>query len=251
MTGPTGNPAIDDLWLQDFDTTATAADEIAISPSFGKLTINPHRYFEYVETSKDVWVAEDRTAEQFRQLSRNKGFELMFTVDVKEFAPHLDWQFEKRVTVKSQRNSHWQRIVKPSMEEVLGMKFKKGDYAKAVNKLNGQYVEAHPILPDPDANFTVIKLVRVFSDRDACFKAWSERYGGATQPVPTATTPAQPATPAQPDYPASVYGDYKSWKETVPSIKDALEKGVLPPQVAIDFGVEVKYVINAKNGLYD
>lgn len=261
MTRPTGNPAIDDPWLQDFDNTATAADEIAISPSFGKLTINPHRYFEYVETSPGtgVWTAEDRTAEQYRQLSRNKGFEVMFAINIQEFAPHLAWQYERRVTIKSQRNSEWQRIVKPSMEKVLGMKFKKGDFAKAVGKLNGQYVEVHPELVDPDAAFPTIKFVRIFNNRDECFKAWSERYGGGSvqQPTPapasSGTAAPQPVTStADPEFPEGIYGDYAAWKSMVPSIKDALAKGAKLPQVAIDFGgVDIKYIINAKNGLYD
>jgi len=253
MTRPTGNPMIDDLWLQDFDNTATAADEMAIMPSFGKLTINP-RHFEYVEISKDQWEAQDRTPEQFRNLSRNKGFELIFTVNIQEFAPHLEWQFEKRVTIKSRRNSDWQRIVKPSMETVLGMKFKKGDFAKAVGQLNGKYVEVHPELPDPDANFSVIKFIRVFANRDECFKAWSERYGGqpSPAPAPSGTAPAQPVTQEDPEFPKDIYGDYDAWKSMVPGIKDALAKGGSLPQVAVDFGgVEVKYVINAKNGLYD
>lgn len=247
MTGLTGDPMIDDLWLQDFEQEAQAADAFSVRVNYGKLTIKPSRHTHWQDVD-GVRTPVVVTKEQFRQLStRDRTLELEFSVDIKEFNPTLEFDYARRVNI-SGGNTDWGKIVQPSLAKLLDKDTMKS-YVKVVNAINGKYVEVQDVPQVKDENFNTIKFLRIFADRGECFKAWGERFA-KDAPVPAAA-PAQPVAQEHPEYPASVYGDYASWKDTVPAVKDALAKDEPPATVATNFGVEVKYIINAQNGLYD
>jgi len=250
MTGPTGNPAIDDLWLQDLEQEAQAAEAFSVRINYGKLTVKPSRHTHWQDIN-GVRTPVEVTVEQFRQLStRDRTLELEFSVDIKEFNPTLEFEYTRRVNV-SGGNTDWNKIVQPSLAKLLDKNTMKS-YVKVMNTINGKYVEVQDVPQIKGEDFNTIKFLRIFPDRGECFKAWGERFGkdATSAPAPSGTA-AQHAQEEHPDYPASVYGDYTSWKDTVPSVKIQLEKGVTPAQAAIDYGVDIKYIINVQNGLYD
>ena len=143
MTGPTGNPAIDDLWLQDFEQEAQAADAFSVRVNYGKLTIKPSRHTHWQDIN-GVRTPVEVTVEQFRQLStRDRTLELEFSVDIKEFDPTLEFEYERRVNI-SGGNTDWGKIVQPSLGKLLDKNTMKS-YVKVVNAINGKYVEVQDV----------------------------------------------------------------------------------------------------------
>jgi hypothetical protein len=234
--------------LNDFADAAQAADKAGERLNFGQLTFGQSRFIHFERDDDGNFLdRKEITAEQYRQLpKRNTQMEICFRINVREFNPNINWDgdyYERYVAIKGGDND-WAKIVKPSLGKVLGKKAMQ-DYASALASVNGKYVQVADVPQVRDPDFNTIEFRTIYASRDECFLAWNERFGGQDRATKGATV--APAGAAVPD---GYTPD--SWKTTVPIIKDALAKpGADVNQVAANFMVPPKFVIDIQSGVYD
>jgi hypothetical protein len=183
----------------NFSDNLTAAAEDAATknerPNFGKCDITP-RYVQWVAAGESR-IPEEITGTQFAALPRNeRSLELVFEVNIQEFQPTLEFQYERKVMVG---NADWWSITVPALEKMFGKGCTKdANLSATVGKLQGQYIQANDVLQAktkrrPDPEYNTIQFVKVFESREACYAAWSERFGGGengSAPAPVAVAEA-------------------------------------------------------------
>lgn len=211
-----------------WDNVGEAADRgDSGGANFGKLDIKPGRYVHWVD-KEPVEV----TPEVFNSLpAKDKSLELVFTVDIQEMNPGLEWTYERNMRPG---DKDWHKIFKPALIELLGAdSMKAGAYSTTLQSLVGKYVEVHDVPQVKNPEYNTIKIVRIFASKDECFAAYKERFGGTD-----ATGAAIPATA-----PLSTPPGYtpETWASVVPSIKDALKTTAMP-DVAAQYQVEVRFI---------
>lgn len=235
-------------YFDDFAQAAAEAEKRSEMVNFGKLTTtkNPPRYVWFEKDADGNF--KDRheiEAEQYRQLVTSKPnevqMEICFNVDVKEFNPNLDWDFFVYVPIKAGKNSDWTKVVKPSLQKLLG-KAKMQDFKGVLEYLEGKYVQVKsvPQLNSPD--FNTIEFVRIYASRDECFEDWNARFGGtgqsqASQPVATSTGVPDGYTP-------------ETFQSVLPQLKAELAKGADPIKLAGDYMLTPVVIQNIKDGVY-
>lgn len=172
---------------------ADAAEAAQFRSNFGKLTISDVRYMKFTR-DESGWGVEDISLEEYLTLKRGSGMEVTLCVDIQEFNPSLDFNYERRVRVGS---PDWRKTFASSVEAVLG----KGCMSKAnrqgtLKGLVGSYVETHDVPQQPAKNdghinqatgepYRTIKIARVFDTREACYEAYVERFGQVGEKVAT------------------------------------------------------------------
>lgn len=162
------------LWLDDLPQVEK---EAITGSQFGKLSMHPR----YVMWEKKV--PTEITREQWEKLSgRARSQEAVFTIDVQEFNPTLDFIYERKMQVGGR---DWRVTFRPSVEEVMGADSMSAEnMATTLRKLVDAYVEVHDVPQQPKKSkspsekvFNTIKLVRVFESREKCYAAYVERFG--------------------------------------------------------------------------
>lgn len=236
-----------DNFYDQIEAQAAASESVGVRSNFGKLTIKPGRYVHWQGKYPNS-VAVEVTAEQFAKLpAKETRLEVVFNVNIKEFNPDLAWEYERKVQIG---DMDWRKTVLPSISEALGKKISKGGYAQAFQEIDGKYVEAQDVPQlDKEGNertytgqdgavhvANTIKIARIFANRDECFKAWSEKFGGSGAPAPQTGS----------DVPEA-YGDMATWQSVWGDIKSALASGKTVPQVAAEYGVQVKHIVQVQN----
>lgn len=217
-------PANESFW-DAVDESADRGD--AAGANFGQISITPHRYIQWVDKEP-----VDVTPEIFNTLpAEEKSLELLFAVDIQGMNPDLEWKYERRMRPG---DKDWQKILKPSLIELLGKdSMKKGNYSKALQELDGKYVEAHDVPQIKNPEYGTIKIVRIFASKEECFTAYKERFGGSDSGT---TTPAS----APLSHPANYTAE--TWAQMVAPIKAELAKGTSVPDVAGQYQVEVPFI---------
>ena len=148
--------------------------------AFGKLSISEMRYRIVEKTSDGGWEGRDVEVKEYTaaQPVRNQLFKTVeptFLVDVQEFNPDLQWQYERRVQIN---DPDWKATVAPSIEAIYGGGSAVGDGLRdSLSKLVGSYVEVQDEPQVGDPAYNTINFVRVFESRDACYAAYVERFG--------------------------------------------------------------------------
>jgi hypothetical protein len=225
-----------DFWSQYGDEVLGEAEKAAAEgltrSSFGKLSLK-NRYYFFSGSPETGWGVEDCDFETYRKrmgdpkLKRSTALDVIFTVDVQEMNPSLEFQFERGVRVGQ---PDWVKTLVPSIEAVFGtgsMGAKKRGATMA--SLNGAYVEVHSVPQQPKKNdkhinretgqpYTTVSLARVFENKDECAKAYVEVFG-------------EPGEVTLPPFPPD-YGDEETWakirdENVIPEIGQMLsdEKG--------------------------
>jgi hypothetical protein len=213
----------DDKFWETLDEEASAAETFSAKASFGQVSITPHRYIQWNDgTPTDV------SAEVFATLpERQRSLELLISINIQEFRPSLDFQYERRVRIG---DSDWWATVRPSVEAIMGKgSMSAGRYAQTFGKLNGSYVEIHDVPKQKEEGYNTVKFIHLFGSRDECYNAWKERYGDDG----VASTPVDNVPEGW---------DAAVWAETAKGIKELLAKGEQPVDIAPRYGVEVRYI---------
>ena len=233
MTDAPINPADQNFW-NAVGEEADRAD--SAGANFGQLSITPARYIRWVDRQP-----VDVTPAEFGALpAAEKSLELLFTVDIRGMNSSLEWQYERKVRPG---DKDWHKILKPALAELLGAdSMKKGMYSQTLQSINGKYVQADDVPQIKNPEYSTIKIVRIFANKEECFAAYQERFAAGTTPG----APATPATPAAP--PLSVPPNYtlETWTSIVPSIKQALQTQDVPT-VAAQYQVDPNFVAEIAN----
>lgn len=163
----------------EFDFAGTAQEEAQVASgklNFGKLKITP-RFVQW----KDNQPTEIDAATYANLGARERSLEYVFTVDIQEFKPELQFTYERKVQVGG---LDWSKILKPSLEAVCGKgSSDKELLAATLRSLNGRYVCAEdvpqtPTTKKPDrAKYSTVQLAALYDTREACHAAWQEKYG--------------------------------------------------------------------------
>lgn len=245
----TQDPTQDAMWGA-FAQEAENADKAGERLYFGQLTFGEPRYIHWKRDNEDD--PAERvviTREQFAQISKSgdRQMEVCFQVNVSEFRPDWDWTHERFVAIKG-GNTDWNKVVKPSLVALLGKKAMENEPA-ALQSLAGKYVQVADVPQVRGGDYSTIKFMAIYPDRDACFSAWNERFGENAQ---TASQPTASAPVMTQAFPSDVYGAYQAWVDTVPSIKEALaQPGATVASVAQAFAVTPNWIVKVQNGDYD
>lgn len=205
---------------------ADAKEAFSAKSFFGKLTINNGRFIHWVD-NQPVEVSQ----EEFVALpTRDRSMELHFLVDIKEFRPDFEYQYERNVRLG---DSDWWKTLRPSVEAIFGEgSMSKGKYGDTFAKLNGAYVEVSDVPQQKKPEYGTISITRVFKNREECYAAWSERYGSSASSSGASGVPE--------GWDASV------WAEYVPEIRKALEEGTPVAEIASNYGLKVSDVLEVK-----
>ena len=227
-----------------------AAQEGLVRSSFGELTLS-NRYYFFSGSPETGWGVEDCDLETYQarmkdqKLRRSTGLDLVFSINVQEFNPSLEFTYERKVRVGQ---ADWTKTLVPSIEAVFGkgsMGAKKR--GKTMGALNGAYVEVHAVPQQPKKNdkhinaetgeaYKTVKLARVFASKDECYAVYVETFG-----EPDLSLPAFPKS----------YGDVETWEtikseSVTPKVKELLDGGMkeeaVVKMVAKEFGVKDGFV---------
>lgn len=156
--------------------------------NFGKCTITS-RFIQWQDNAEGGRSPVEVTAAQFQKLDpKTRTQEAVIAVDIQEFNPGLQFTYSRKVNVGG---LDWNKIFKPSLFKVLGVKANEDKAAQAkqlgaaLRKLNGAYVGIEdvpqtPTKKQPDSKYNTAKLVTVYADRAECYGAWKSVYGGAS-----------------------------------------------------------------------
>lgn len=202
--------------------------------NFGKLTVTQVGMKKWNRDADGNIVGRpsDITGAEWDKLPKKDKFvEVMFSIDVQEFNPELQFTYERKVSIIGGKKSDWAQIVSPSIDKVFG----KG---KMLSQLNGLYVEVQDVPQINDPQYNTIQFVRVFKNRDEAFAAYQEKKGGGKS-APVASDSGSEFPP--------IYGNMDTWIETAKFIKADLEAGQSLPDVAKTYGVDVSWVNKAKS----
>ena len=212
----------DQTFWDTVEKEASAVESFSARASFGQITIVPNRYIKWTDGQPS-----DVSPEEFITLpSKNSSLELKFKVNVQEFRPEIDWEYNRDVRIGG---ADWWRTVRPSIEDAMGKgSMSKGNYNKTLQRLDGSYVEIHDVPKQKEPDYNTIKLVKVFANRDACFAEWQGRYGEGS------------AAPADANVPNG--WETALWEEQVPAIKARLVNNEEASVIATSFGVDVAFI---------
>jgi hypothetical protein len=201
---------------------ATAADAFSERANYGKLTVKKVRFVHWQES-----VPTDVTFAQYQKLPRgDRSMELTFAVDIQELNPQLEFTYERIVVLKG-GNTDWNKIVRPSLVNLLGEKaLSAANYASTLQSLNGKYVEVHDVPQVKKPEYNTIEFHKIFGSKEECEAAYQARYSGAGS-----TSTASATVPL--DWTEEV------WTSTV---HDEREAGKTDEQIAESYGVDVSFV---------
>lgn len=226
-----------------------AAAEGLTRSTFGKLTLG-QRYYFFSGSPETGWGVEDCDLETYQKrmadskTKRSTGLDLVLAVDVQEFNPNLEFEFERRVRVGQ---ADWNKTLVPSIEAVYGKDSMKKKRGEVMGRLDGAYVELHSVPQQPRKNdkhinqetgepYTTVKLARVFENQTACREAYVAVFG-----EPDTSLPAFPSS----------YGDEETWvsirdESVTPKVKELLDGGMneeaVVKMVAKEFGVKEGFI---------
>lgn len=203
--------------VEQFDLS-DAPDITPVYTNIGKLTLK-QVYKLWVngatqEVTREVFkAAADKQADG----KGAKQVDMKFAVDLQEFAPNLQFTYDRDITVDG---ADWKKIVAPAIEEVMGKgSMVKGDTGKSIAdtrnatlaKLNGKYVAFQDVPQVPRRNaapgakvYNTFKLTQVFESREKAYAAHVALRGASAS-----ANGAQPTLDANvpPDFaPADWYG---------------------------------------------
>ena len=223
--------------LDQFDIlgkTAQDAEKSSVRTNFGKMSVEVLKYIHWVDG-----YPVDVDAETYSTLRKDNSIKMVFGIDVTEFNPALDFEVKRQVDIPGK---DWHQIVKKSIVSVLGKKVAE-NYGEAFRKLNGAYVEVNDVPQVKGGEYSTIQLVKVFKDRTECFNAYVERFGDPAERT-TTNAPVQTSIDCPTGY------DAESWESVKPFVKEALDSGQPPIDVATDYKVarsEIKFIMQVKN----
>lgn len=204
---------------------ADAKEAFSAKSFFGKMKVTTQRYIHWVD-NQPLEVSQ----EEFVTLpTRDRSLELLFEVDIKEFRPDFEYNYQRKVRIG---DSDWWKTVRPSIEALFGEgSMSKGKYGDTIAKLNGQYVEVCDVPQQKKPEYGTVSVTRLFKNKAECQTAWHERFGSG------ATT----SNSGVPDgWDASV------WNEFLPEIKNAIASGTPPAEIATNYGLKVSDVLEVK-----
>jgi len=181
-----------------------AAPEAGFSPMrFGRVSMTP-MVLRWVDENGIRIPKRSPLAPGQKLITGQETMELNFTVDIQEFSPNLQFTYERSVSVRNSRKSgdrlveptDWQEIVLPSLVKVLGK-----DWATRLLVRPYMQVEEVPNVLGRASKksgkmFGVIKFVKVFPNKEACYAAFKEvtpAGGGVAADNTPAGVPAQVA----------------------------------------------------------
>lgn len=124
-------------------------------------------------------------------LREGESAEIRFVVQINEFNPALDFNFDRAVPIKKSRRTNnlltdptdWDELVLPSLVKVFGK-----DWATVL--LSAPYVQVEEVpnaagkaSPKTQKMYTVPKFVKTFgADRNACYAEYRKRYPTDSRP---------------------------------------------------------------------
>jgi len=240
-------------FLDELEAAATAAESFGIRKNFGQLTIAPtYQRWEVVgeETDADGNVKEKRmpveiSLADYRQTDkRSRSMQLKFSVNIQEFNPELDFQYERNVNVG---DKDWRQIFVPSVQRVFGKdSMNAGNYSKTLAKLHGSYVEVHDVPQARNPEYNTIALAKVFGTKDECYAAYEKNRAqfaeGGSGEGATATPTAATATT---DIPEGYSED--TWNELKGQVIAELEKGTPIKEVSDNWAIPVPFLAKLKS----
>jgi hypothetical protein len=174
--------AFDEEWLGILGDAEQEAEAGRERLQYGKLTVAP-RYVKWIPQDGTRKPQEISPAVYRDTPDRQRSLEVVFSVEIQEFNPALDWTYERNVSVGS---ADWHRILKPSVEELTGEGSMDAEHMGAtLGQLRGKYVAIADVpqtkVRDDGKVFRTAKFVKIFDGRDACRAEWYERYGAAME----------------------------------------------------------------------
>lgn len=193
-----------DLFDEIMDEAQKMSDAMQSYSNFGMLTYGTPRFVEF-----DKGSVTEITRERFFELpERGKAVEIPIRLNVQEFNPTLEFNYERRVGVNSNDwFKHWRKSIIDfyKLEEQIDPALKGKAREEALNKLfkaamagiAGKYVEIADVAQEPRKNQPVTdkiyrtpELRNVFETREECVAAITARFGkapdGAAEPVEAA-----------------------------------------------------------------
>lgn len=171
----------DAAWLDILADAEQEATESFERWQFGKLDVTP-RYLKWVESDGKRKPQEISAADYASAQKRQRSLELVFSVDIQEFNPALEWEYSRRVGVGS---LDWKQVLVPSIEAIVGEGAMAGDKMGAtLGQLRGKYVRVKDVLQtptkkNPNPEFRTISFDTIYDNRDECYSAWYAVYGGS------------------------------------------------------------------------
>ncbi len=129
-----------------------------------------------------------------QKLGKGEILELKFSVDVSEFNPALEFQYERTISVRktsAREKTDWTEIVEPSLLAVFGK-----EWIKAVAKHPYVEVEDVPnvlgkVSGKSGKTFGVPKFLRIFASAAEAKKAREDRFGAAGEAAANVLPPDQ------------------------------------------------------------
>jgi len=212
-------------WVDDLDEAAEQAEKFGEKPFFGKLDVEIG-YIHWIDSQPT-----EVTSDEYKNLpDRDKNLEIRLSIDIQEFAPHLEFPYERKMRVG---DSDWHQIFRPSVEAITGKgTMAKGKYGKTVHSLKGKYVKGIDVAQVKNEAYNTIKLAQIYKSREECLADHQERFGSNEEDGASTSSSGVPDS-----YTA------ESWANTVPHIQTALKEGQPPAKLAIDYAVPVETVI--------
>lgn len=245
----TSGEKIDQEWMDILGGAEEEASAARERMQYGVLDIQP-RYVRWV-TEDDKRLPKEITPTEYKDTpTRTRSLEVVFSVNIQEFNPSLDWTYERRVNVGG---ADWHRILKPSIEELMGEgTMEKETMGATLGQLRGKYVAVADVLQsptkrNPDPEYRTAKFVTIFADRDACYAEWYERYGESVEAAAESESLDAPDT-----FAAEWEGfDLESEASQAKALCD--EYGDLADVASEYYGVSLESVVNAyaQGGLSD
>lgn len=170
-----------DLLEGELDRAEQSFQRVAI----GKLSIGV-KFLKWANPGSNEKPAEVTQDEYINLDPKQRSVQYVFGVNVQEFAPHLQFNYERNLSPGS---ADWNKSFAPSVESCLGNgSMQKANASATLRKLNGSYVEATEVPQQPRKGdkhlnkqtgepYTTISITKVFASREEAYTAYVARFG--------------------------------------------------------------------------
>ena len=197
--------------------------------NFGQLAITVARRIHWSDEG-----VLDVTEEIYNALpAGKKSLELLFSVNISEFNPDLDWTHERKVRIG---DKDWHKALVPSLRAILGNDtMSKGNFSATLQTIDGKYVEVTDVPQASNPEYGTIKFLTIFNSREEAFAAYSARLGGG-EVTEVVAAPTDSGLPIPPNY------DAAGWLGMVEDIQAALSGGQAVPIVAKEYEVGIPFI---------
>lgn len=161
-----------------------------VNANMGKLTITPY-VMNWTEDETGKRMPERKELPEDYELQKGENFELLFSVDIQELNPALQFKYERNVQIRKSNLevephilTDWSEIVEPSLLAVFG-----ANWLEAVMKQPYVEIEDVPNITGRKGKpkdgkegkiFGVPKFVHTFKSHSECEAAHAERFGKAS-----------------------------------------------------------------------